>query len=100
MRTDRHYLQPLQQVNASQAETIKKLTEQNESLANRYNFKGYLQCDGFEGYETAFKASPNVLLVSTCVMMPTSLLRSARQRLPVDGRMLTFEQRRYYIWVP
>ena len=26
-----------------------------ESLANRYNFKGYLQCDGFAGYETAFK---------------------------------------------
>ena len=28
-------LQPLQQVNASQAETIKKLTEQNESLQSR-----------------------------------------------------------------
>ncbi len=26
-----------------------------ESLANQYNFKGYLQCDGFAGYETAFK---------------------------------------------
>ena len=28
-------LQPLQQVNASQAETIRKLTEQNESLQSR-----------------------------------------------------------------
>ena len=35
-----------------------------ESLANRYNFKGYLQCDGFAGYETAFKTSPDVLLVN------------------------------------
>ena len=26
-----------------------------ESLTNRYNFRGYLQCDGFGGYETAFK---------------------------------------------
>ena len=28
-----------------------------ESLANQYHFKGYLQCDGFAGYETAFKAN-------------------------------------------
>ena len=33
-----------------------------ESLANQYNFKGYLQCDGFAGYETAFKANPDVRL--------------------------------------
>ena len=26
-----------------------------ESLASQYHFKGYLQCDGFAGYETAFK---------------------------------------------
>lgn len=28
------------------------------------NFKGYLQCDGFAGYESAFKANPSVLLVN------------------------------------
>ena len=28
-----------------------------ESLANQYNFKGYLQCDGFAGYETAFRTN-------------------------------------------
>ena len=33
-------LQPLQQVNASQAETIKKLTEQNESLQSRIKLHG------------------------------------------------------------
>ena len=35
-----------------------------ESLANRYHFKGYLQCDGFAGYETAFKTNPDVRLVN------------------------------------
>ena len=38
-----------------------------ESLANKYNFKGYLQCDGFAGYETAFKTNPDVLLVNCMV---------------------------------
>ena len=38
-----------------------------ESLANRYNFKGYLQCDGFAGYETAFKTNPDVQLVNCMV---------------------------------
>ena len=35
-----------------------------ESLANQYNFKGYLQCDGFAGYETAFKTNPGVHMVN------------------------------------
>ena len=38
-----------------------------ESLANKYNFKGYLQCDGFAGYETAFKTRPDVSLVNCMV---------------------------------
>ena len=38
-----------------------------ESLANRYKFKGYLQCDGFAGYETAFKTTPDVRLVNCMV---------------------------------
>jgi transposase len=38
-----------------------------ESLANQYNFKGYLQCDGFAGYETAFKANPDVRLLNCLV---------------------------------
>ena len=28
------------------------------------NYKGYLQCDGFAGYETAFKTNPDVTLVN------------------------------------
>ena len=35
-----------------------------ESLASQYRFKGYLQCDGFAGYETAFKTNPDVRLVN------------------------------------
>ena len=38
-----------------------------ESLANRYHFKGYLQCDGFAGYEIAFKTRPDVRLVNCLV---------------------------------
>ena len=38
-----------------------------ESLANRHHFKGYLQCDGFAGYETAFKTNPDVRLVNCMV---------------------------------
>lgn len=38
-----------------------------ESLENQYNFKGYLQCDGFAGYETAFKANPDVRLLNCLV---------------------------------
>ena len=38
-----------------------------ESLAKQYNFKGYLQCDGFAGYETAFKANADVCLVNCMV---------------------------------
>ena len=35
-----------------------------EGLAQEYNFKGYLQCDGFAGYESAFKANMGVSLVN------------------------------------
>ena len=38
-----------------------------ERLADKYNFKGYLQCDGFAGYETAFKTNPDVTLVNCMV---------------------------------
>ena len=38
-----------------------------ESLANQHHFKGYLQCDGFAGYETAFKTNPGVHLVNCLV---------------------------------
>ena len=38
-----------------------------EDLAKKYNFRGYLQCDGFAGYETAFRTNPDVTLVNCMV---------------------------------
>ncbi len=38
-----------------------------EELAYKYNFRGYLQCDGFAGYETAFRTNPAVTLVNCMV---------------------------------
>ena len=38
-----------------------------ESLADRHDFKGYMQCDGFAGYETAFRTNPSVTLVNCMV---------------------------------
>ena len=35
-----------------------------ERLAREYSFKGYLQCDGFAGYESAFKTNMDVTLVN------------------------------------
>ena len=35
-----------------------------ETLAKQYHYKGYLQCDGFAGYETAFRSSTDVQLVN------------------------------------
>ena len=38
-----------------------------EKLVKEHHFKGYLQCDGFAGYETAFKTNPDVLLINCMV---------------------------------
>lgn len=35
-----------------------------ERLAKEYSFKGYMQCDGFAGYESAFKTNMDVTLVN------------------------------------
>lgn len=33
-------------------------------LVKKYDFKGYVQCDGFQGYDSAFKARPSVTIVN------------------------------------
>lgn len=35
-----------------------------ETLAQQHHYKGYLQCDGFAGYETAFRSNSGVQLVN------------------------------------
>ena len=54
-----------------------------ESLASKYDFKGYLQCDGFAGYETAFRTNPDVRMVNCMV----HVRRHFEQALDENRRM-------------
>jgi transposase len=68
-----------------------------ESLANRYNFKGYLQCDGFAGYETAFKTNPNVWLVNCMVHIRRHLEQALDENRQMAEHGLTEIQHLYKI---
>ena len=68
-----------------------------ESLANRYNFKGYLQCDGFAGYETAFKANPDVLLVNCMVHIRRHFEQALDENRPMAEHALKEIQHLYKI---
>ena len=68
-----------------------------ESLANRHNFKGYLQCDGFAGYETAFKTNPDVLLVNCMVHIRRHLEQALGENRPVAEHGLKEIQHLYKI---
>ena len=68
-----------------------------EALANRYNFKGYLQCDGFAGYETAFKTNPNVWLLNCMVHIRRHLEQALGENRPMAEHGLTEIQHLYKI---
>ena len=68
-----------------------------ESLANRYNFKGYLQCDGFAGYETAFKTSPDVWLVNCMVHIRRHFEQALDENRPIAEHALMEIQHLYKI---
>ena len=68
-----------------------------ESLANRYNFKGYLQCDGFAGYETAFKTNPDVLLVNCIVHIRRHLEQALDENRPMAEHGLNEIQHLYKV---
>jgi len=68
-----------------------------ESLANRYNFKGYLQCDGFAGYETAFKTNPDVWLVNCMVHIRRHFEQALDENRPMAEHGLTEIQHLYRI---
>jgi len=68
-----------------------------ESLANRYNFKGYLQCDGFAGYETAFKTNPDVLLVNCMVHIRRHLEQALDENRPMAEHGLNEIQHLYKV---
>ena len=67
------------------------------SLANRYNFKGYLQCDGFAGYETAFKTNPDVRLVNCMVHIRRHLEQALDENRPMAEHGLKEIQHLYKI---
>jgi len=68
-----------------------------ESLANRYSFKGYLQCDGFAGYETAFKTNPNVWLLNCMVHIRRHLEQALDENRQMAEHGLTEIQHLYKI---
>jgi len=68
-----------------------------ESLANRYGFKGYLQCDGFAGYETAFKTNPGVRLVNCMVHIRRHFEQALGENRPVAEHALGEIQHLYRI---
>ena len=68
-----------------------------ESLANQYNFKGYLQCDGFAGYETAFKTNPDVRLLNCLVHIRRNFEQALDENREMAQHALTQIQHIYKI---
>ena len=68
-----------------------------ESLANRYSFKGYLQCDGFAGYETAFKTNSDVRLLNCMVHIRRHLEQALDENRPMAEHGLSEIQHLYKI---
>jgi len=68
-----------------------------ESLAKKHNFKGYLQCDGFAGYETAFKTNPDVSLVNCMVHIRRKFEQALDENKSLAQHALTEIQHLYQI---
>ena len=68
-----------------------------ESLANKYNFKGYLQCDGFAGYETAFRTNPDVRLVNCMVHIRRHFEQAMDENRQMAGHALGEIQHLYRV---
>jgi len=68
-----------------------------EDLAKKYHFKGYLQCDGFAGYETAFRTSPDVTLVNCMVHIRRKFEQARDENRPAAEHALTQIQHLYRI---
>lgn len=68
-----------------------------ENLANKYHFKGYLQCDGFAGYETAFKTNSAVTLVNCMAHIRRHFEKALAENRPMAEHALTEIQHLYKI---
>ena len=68
-----------------------------EKLAREHHFKGYLQCDGFAGYETAFGTNPGVTLVNCMVHIRRHFEKALDENRPMAEHALTEIQHLYKI---
>ena len=68
-----------------------------ESLANKHNFKGYLQCDGFAGYETAFRTNPDVHIVNCMVHIRRHFEQALDENRPMAEHALAEIQHLYKV---
>lgn len=68
-----------------------------ESLARKYNFKGYLQCDGYAGYESAFKTNASVCLVGCMVHIRRKFEQALSENKEAAQHFLTEIQHLYKI---
>ena len=68
-----------------------------EKLAREHHFKGYLQCDGFAGYETAFGTNPGVTLVNCMVHIRRHFEKALGENRPMAEHALTEIQHLYKI---
>ena len=68
-----------------------------EKLAKEHRFKGYLQCDGFAGYETAFGTNPGVTLVNCMVHIRRHFEKALGENRPMAEHALTEIQHLYKI---
>lgn len=68
-----------------------------ETLADDNNFKGYMQCDGFAGYDYAFKTSSSVTLVNCMAHMRRKFEYALSENKPLAEHALTEIQHLYQI---
>ena len=68
-----------------------------EALADKHNFKGYLQCDGFGGYESAFRDNPDVRLVNCLVHIRRHFEQALDENRPAAEHALAEIQHLYRI---
>ena len=68
-----------------------------EGLAKKHDFKGYLQCDGFGGYETAFRDNPDVRLVNCMAHIRRHFEQALDENRPMAEHALAEIQHLYRI---
>ena len=68
-----------------------------EKLAAEHHYKGYLQCDGFAGYETAFRSNSNVQLVNCMAHIRRHFEQALEENKSAAEFALGEIQKLYYI---